>query len=106
MKIKSVTVLNTEEIESITKDTITFSASEITHIKTIEEIANMLLKEVDAYKSATKDKLGHKDYEDTNVKLKVSDYMQFDGTRFQKEHPELHKLFKTKAVHKETVTYK
>jgi len=106
MKSENIIVLNIDEINSINKDSITLSASETSHINKIEEVANMLLKEVEAYKNAIKDKLNHKDYEDTTVKLKVSDYFQFDGKAFEKEYPELHKAFKTKPVHKEIVTIK
>ena len=106
MKTKNIIVLNTEEINAISKDSITLSASELSHIKAIDEIATMLSKEVEAYKNAIKEKFNHADYEDTSVKLKTSDYFQFNGDAFKKEYPELHQAFKTKAIHKETVTIK
>lgn len=106
MKTKTINVLTTEEIAKINADNITCSASEREHINTIEEIAKMLLKEVEQYKNSVKDKYNHENYEDTNVKLTISDYLQFDGKQFEKEHPELYKVFKTKSIHKEIVTIK
>lgn len=103
---EKVNVLSIEEIEKITADTIRLTVNERSHINAIENIAKLLLKEVEQYKNAVKEKFDHKKTDNAVVKITVSDYMDFNRTEFKENNPELYEQFKTLPIHKETVKIK
>lgn len=106
MNIEKVSVLTNEEIENITKETITLDASLFAHRSKISYLIDILTQEKKAIDKAILDKVEHKKVKEKLFYTIISDYNDFNKKQFESENPELYEKYKTLPIHKEQVRNK
>jgi len=102
---EEVTIKDRQEVQAITAETITLSASEVSHIKSVKHIIDELTAELEAYKEAVREKYEHKAVKGKLVNLTIIDRLDFDRKRFEAENKETFEAYKTLPVHQERVTF-
>ena len=104
MKKRTINILNSDDIENITPESITGDAIERTHYNDLIGLINALVAEKKAYDKAIIAKHGNKSYKDDKTIISVYDSFLFNSADFiseygQKKYDEL----KTKKSHTEKV---